>query len=326
MINIGNNSIENILVGDTQVDRVYLGVDIVWEHRDYSLEYFTIESLEDENDISIKNVSCGIYPTLYYSIDNGQTWSSITFERNKTKSVATINSGETIIFKCTITAMAISYNQYNCFSCSKDYNAYGNVMSLIWGDDFVSNSEFPSGSSRNITSLFREDAYLIDASNLVIPASTMPSNCCNSMFRDCVNLTKAPKLPATTLNAECYSSMFEGCIGLLEAPELPALMLDISCYNKMFCMSRTSKLTTPKMTKSPILASRNGQTSCYAGMFQGNGNLTEVTCLLNPDSNKTADWLTNCSTTGVFKKRAEYTWPVGTSGIPSGWTVVDAND
>ena len=47
MINIGNNSIENILVGYTQVDKVYLGTDIVQEHQQsipYDMEVLYLES------------------------------------------------------------------------------------------------------------------------------------------------------------------------------------------------------------------------------------------------------------------------------------------
>ena len=47
---------------------------------------------------------------------------------------------------------------------------------------------------------------------------------------------------------------------------------------RMFCMSRSSKLTTPKLTKGPVLPALGiGQTT-YREMFKGNGNLVEVTC------------------------------------------------
>lgn len=34
------------------------------------------------------------------------------------------------------------------------------------------------------------------------------------MFSQCYNLTVAPDLPATTLESNCYDSMFDGCTNL----------------------------------------------------------------------------------------------------------------
>ena len=89
-------------------------------------------------------------------------------------------------------------------------------------------------------------------------------------------------------------------------------------------MSRTTKLTTTKMTKSPILRCATGVSGCYEEMFKGNGNLIEVTCLLTNDSSACTNWLVNASTIGTFYKSPLKTnWGSNTSNIPSGWTVVD---
>ena len=296
--------------------------------RDYSLEYFTIEALEDGCVVSIRNKNCNILPTFYYSTDGGTTWSSITAQKSKTVTAVTIDTGETALFKCTQNSLATGWDSYNGFQCSKNYKVYGNAMSLIYGDNFTSNSEFASGSAYNLCALFREDTYLIDAGNLIMPALTATAYCYNGMFRSCTNLTTAPKLPATNVGDSAYASMFEGCINLEEAPELPGTTLVNNCYHRMFCMSRTTKLTTPKMTKSPILRIAKVPNNGYKEMFSGNGNLVEVTCLatsLGTDAVK--DWLTNASSTGTFKKAASMSsWARTTSGIPSGWTVEDYSE
>jgi len=117
--------------------------------------------------------------------------------------------------------------------------------------------------------------------------------------------------------------MFEGCINLEIAPEINFTSLSEECCQRMFCMNRNSKITTPKMTKSPILRCTTGALHCYKEMFKGNGNLTEVTCLLNDTVNSTADWLTNCSSTGVLYKNPLKTWSSSISACPSGWTAID---
>lgn len=301
--------------------------------RDYSLEYFTIESLEDGNVVSIRNKNCNTLPTFYYSTDGGQTWSSITATKSQTKNVVTIDNGETVLFKGTQAALSTDWDNYNGFQCSKDYIVYGNAMSLIWGDNFVSNSEFASNSEKNLVALFREDTHIIDASNLVLPALIIPNTAYNGMFRGCTNLEKAPQLPGTEFKTEntgkskCYSSMFEGCINLEEAPDLPATTLKPECYMRMFCMSRNNRITTPKMTKSPVLPASVVASSAYQQMFAGNGNLVEVTCLATniSASNAVSQWLNNTSSTGTFYKAASMTrWPRnGNTGIPSQWEVYD---
>ena len=300
----------------------------VQEELPYPLQYFTIESLADSNIISIQNIYCNTLPTFYYSLDSGETWDSVTMTKNGTKSIATINNGDKVIFKSTNASIATEYNQINKFNGSKNFKVYGNVMSLLWGDDFEANIEFESSSSKNLEGLFSGSTTLIDARNLILPAVNANENCYNGMFRECTNLTTAPKLPALIMGSSCYSSMFEGCISLVEAPELPAMTLNTFCYQRMFCMSRTTTLTTPAMVKGPVLPAAKLANTCYSEMFKGNGNLTEVTCLATniSASNCTSNWLQYVSSTGTFKKDANMSsWTTGTSGIPSGWTVVTAD-
>ena len=62
--------------------------------------------------------------------------------------------------------------------------------------------------------LFEEMSKLTDASNLVLPSTTLADNCYREMFYNCKALTTAPTLPATTLVNYCYWSLFNGCSSL----------------------------------------------------------------------------------------------------------------
>ena len=73
-----------------------------------------------------------------------------------------------------------------------------------------------------------------DASELVLPSTTLSSNCYESMFMGCENLTSVPELPATTLAPYCYNNMFYDCSSLQKAPVLPATKLVEGCYKNMF--------------------------------------------------------------------------------------------
>ena len=285
----------------------------------YNEVYFTIESLEDSNTISIVKTKTPNNINLSYSTNDGETWTDLTI--SATTTFTTINTGDKIIFKGINNRLAIAWDTYYRFNGTKNFKAYGNVMSLLNGDNFVNTFELNSSTDNHFVGLFYGTTTLIDADKLVLSAPTLYYNSYNGMFRGCTNLKYAPKLQATTAGQECCSSMFEGCINLETVPEINFTTLAQSCCKRMFCMNRSSKITTPKMTKSPILRCTTTASSCYEEMFKGNGNLIEVTCLKTDNTNACANWLVNCSSVGTFKKNQNASWSTGTSGIPSGWTV-----
>lgn len=314
-----------IMLGTTEAVAMYIGSTLMWQtgggQHSYSQDYFTIESLEDNNTIGW-NKNSGPNCSISYSTDNGGTWTDLTLSGNT--NFATINTGDKILFKGINNYLSTAWDKYNKFTSTKQFNVYGNIMSLLFGDNFVNNSEFISETNHNFAGLFRDVTKLIDASNLILPALTCAINCYNGMFRGCTGLTTAPQLPATQSAFSCYSSMFEGCINLEIAPEINLVNLSEECCQRMFCMNRNSKITTPKMTKSPILRVTNTALNCYKEMFKGNGNLTEITCLKTDTTGACTNWVVNISTTGTFYKASQKNdWPRNDDGIPSGWTVID---
>ena len=317
-----------IMLGTTEAVAMYVGSTKIWpagggqQQHDYSQDYFTIESLADSNIIRMGKTGSPSNLSLSYSTDNGTTWTDLTITSGQ--DLVTINTGDKVIFKGTNNSISSAWNSYYRFNASKNFKAYGNIMSILWGDNFTSNSEFKSDTSYNLCGLFYGTTTLTDASNLILPALTCTSNCYNGAFRGCTNLTVAPQLPATQSALSCYSSMFEGDINLEVAPEINLVNMSQESCMRMFTMNRNSKITTPKMTKSPILRCANTAQDCYKEMFKGNGNLTEITCLKTDTTNACTNWVTNISTTGTFYKASQKNdWPSNASGIPSGWTVQD---
>ena len=64
--------------------------------------------------------------------------------------------------------------------------------------------------------------------NINLGATTMATDCCRELFRQCGNLTSAPILRATTLEARCYQQMFSDCTKL---PSITCLATNISATN-----------------------------------------------------------------------------------------------
>lgn len=320
-----------IMLGTTEAVAMYIGSTLIWQksgggqqEHDYSLDYFTIESLEDSNQIKMQRSSSPNNPTLEYSLDEGETWTSI--QVTGTVTFGTINTGDTIIFKGNNSKFSSAWNTYNYFTSTKQFKVYGNAMSLLNGDNFTTNSEFATGTTHNFCGLLRTDK-LVDASNLILSALTLNESSYNGMFRGATALQHGPQMLAITPDKECCSSMFEGCINLEEPIEINFTSLSQSCCMRMFLMDRNSKITTPKMTKSPILRVNQLAQDCYKEMFKGNGNLNEITCLATSSGiSATADWVLNaCTETGTFYKHPDKNdWQAGISGsFPATWTIVD---
>ena len=156
-----------------------------------------------------------------------------------------------------------------------------------------------------------------------LPAETLAIYCYQQMFYNCTSLTAAPALRATTLANYCCYQMFLGCSSLTSVPaKLPAKTLANYCYYQMF--SGCSSLTTAPELPAKTL----NNDFCYYQMFKDCSSLSAVKCLATNRSttNKcTTDWLSGVAATGTFTKASTMTsWPSSASGIPSGWTVVNA--
>ena len=121
----------------------------------------------------------------------------------------------------------------------------GNIQTLLE----YSNPPTSISASDCYDSLFRGCTNLTQAPEL--PATTLANYCYYSMFRDCTSLTAAPELPATTLTQGCYYYMFYGCTSLTQAPVLPATTLANNCYSYMFYRCTSLKISTTQSSEYP---------------------------------------------------------------------------
>lgn len=170
-----------------------------------------MESLADNNNITFTRTD-GAYDlqrTIYVSTDNGETWTSKSSGYSTPTVLATLNTGDKLLIKGTNNSYG-NISKGNVISSTNKINVYGNIMSLVYGDDFI--GETAMGSSAFVK-MFSQNPYLISAENLVLP-STTAYYCYYGMFQYCSSLTKAPQLPATRLIDGCYRVMFEGCTKL----------------------------------------------------------------------------------------------------------------
>ena len=220
----------------------------------YGETYFTLMAVN--NNISFKFTN-----SINYSLDYGVTWTSLAANTN-TPALA-IN--DMIMFKGTLTPS--SNNGIGTFSSTGNFNAFGNIMSLLYGDNFKNQNSL-SGKNYVFKNLFK-NSYIADASNLILPATTLSEGCYSNMFSNCTILKTNPTLPATVLSSYCYANMFSGCTSLTSAPALPATTLANYCYSDMFngCAN---------LLYAPNLSALIAKPYCYANMFKGCVNLETI--------------------------------------------------
>ena len=192
--------------------------------------YFYIEDISGSaNTVYVtKYESSAPSITLYYSYDC-TTWYSFTF--STTSFAISLPANSRVYLKGN--NGYFSSRKYNYINCANNFKAGGNIMSLISGDNFKTTKTITNEFA--LAGVFYHGTRLIDASELILPATNLSNNCYQSFFAYCSNLTTPPKiLDCTTLSSECYRYMFGACSSLTTAPELPATELVYGCYYQMF--------------------------------------------------------------------------------------------
>ena len=326
---------------------------------DWSRSYLTTVALED-GTISFniwRNMGTDYITSISYSTDGGETWTTTQNQNNKSENLVIdvdVNEGDKVLWKGD--AKQTGFYDYDeevdepvgsFFSSTAEFDVKGNVMSLLYGDDFFGEVELEY--DYQFIYLFydyygEKECLVVNAGNLSLPATALTSYCYDSMFQGCTALTTVPELPATALTNSCYSGMFAGCTSITRAPELHATTLANYCYQYMFngCTSLTTAPSVlpaatlaiycyyymfqgcTSITKAPELPATALTNSCYSGMFAGCTSLNYIKCLATDisASNCTNNWVYNVASTGTFVKAPSMTsWTTGINGIPTNWTV-----
>lgn len=281
----------------------YLSEDCGYVPSPYSQQYLTFEALDDNTRISFySEVQNDKYIlTISASTNGGQTWRTYqSFQGVSGYTIATLNAGQKVLIKGENPRYSFylygGWKSHCSFLSTGRFIAYGNIMSLCYGDLFYG-KDIPNARG-TFKRLFANSQHLVSAENLVLP-QTVVWDCYNTMFSGCTSLEVAPELPAMTLAEGCYSSMFNGCTSL---------------------------------TVAPVLSATSATTNCYYQMFRDCSSLNYIKCLCeNPATNPPdplfsnfQNWVKNVASSGTFVKDANTTWITGDSGIPANWTITDA--
>lgn len=288
MIIKSNNNVYKNYYGVGGISKVYAGENLVFGQETVK-DYFRLTAIQDA-DI-ILNDNNGLEANrrkLWYSTDrnNWTEWDYVNETLN-------LPAGNTLYFKGDNANGISNWNGTirNFVLTTGEIEAGGNILSLLYKDNFENNL-------------------------------TAPNGCFHSLFLNCTALTKAPELPALTIGQNSYTYMFKGCSNLVQGPSiLPAMVLPVGCYYGMF-------IGCSKLTTAPVLPGINLGSVCYDTMFSGCSSLNYIKAMFTtiPSSSYTRYWMENVSSTGTFVMNAAAEWDPeqyrSSNGIPEGWTVI----
>jgi surface protein len=213
-----------------------------------SLKYLTFEALEDNSGVYIfkrKDPTIERTINLQYSLDSGETWSSYTMpDANASGATISLSKGQSVMFKGNNPE---GYNETywdnsnfqiklaHRFNCCGNCKLYGNVMSLIYDDNFIDKTEVPNNGSFGM--LFVNNTGITEAV-ITFPENYNSKKMGYSIFANCSNLK--------TIVFECGDFQdaiyFGNCDSKLNACHLNIRLNNCTSCKSMFngCKSLTS--------------------------------------------------------------------------------------
>ena len=144
---------------------------------DYSKDYLTFLALEDGTFTFAPSGG----NVISYSIDNGDNWS--------VGNSVELTKDNKVLWRGKMTPT--SGNGVGTFSSTGRFEAQGNVMSLLFGDEFKGKTDL-TGKNYAFYGLFSSNSKLVNAQNISLPAITLADSCYREMFDGCTSLVTAP--------------------------------------------------------------------------------------------------------------------------------------
>ena len=198
---------------------------------------------------------------LKYKINNGswveypETWNNNPdgSQLHAVNITTTLAEGDKISF--------ISNNLRYNFYFNSDYwfleqntdglrvNISGNIMSLVYGDDYLyATPDYYEGSKLYFNNMFSGSTFLKDASDLVLPKHNLPDPITENnqgifeeMFSGCTNLVSGPNILAKELPFKACKRMYLGCTNLTDIGTISAKTVHGRAFDWMYfeCTSIT---------------------------------------------------------------------------------------
>ena len=269
-IKLGTTTVNKVCVGSTQVFPVSIPIDYTEPFYVQNDNNYDIDVYWETSDGGSAQTPFPSMPSVFYSTNRNiplAQWTEVEFDydldTNSLGATVTVPANSKMYMYLYLTSdskglesLTANGTGATTLTCpdQENYSIGGNAMSLLYGQDFTgSETAFPTGTTHNLSMVFT-DPYLVNAGNLLLPATTLTSHCYDEMFFGSAIVT-APELPATTLVDGCYNEMFRGCTNL-NSINVGATSWNTSYTNDwLLNASATGTFTKPTNTTIPTGAS-----------------------------------------------------------------------
>lgn len=208
-MSINLDNVTNIMLGNTPVEQIADSQgNVLWSSAPVVLpNYFYMEDVSGaDNTVKIKKFNTAAPDVTIYKSTDTTNWSLVgTTSINDLNIVVPANSK--VYLKSTTNAYSTSSNNYNYFyTATGNFNIGGNIMSLLYGDNFVNKTTL---STRSFNKLFTTNTY-VNISDLILPATTLANNCYYRMFRGCTRLNKIITYANDISATDCLTNWLDG--------------------------------------------------------------------------------------------------------------------
>jgi hypothetical protein len=353
-LNLSN--ITDAKIGGTQVNALYLGSNKIWEliqnRINYEKQYFTIEALADNCAVRLLRYGSSSVPTpavtVKTSTDGGSTWFTHNISSASSYyyyTFATLSKGQKLLISSNIIFGNLSTNstsnpsyRFSIYT-TNDNKMYGNINSLIKGDDFYKNYNLKdgnytaalAGALRVYYSNYKN--YTKDISNVFCPDYTTASGNNAIYYRTFNNLSAITKAPMMEINFDNNSSTSYGykkyfcCLADNDSlADLSNVIIYAYKYNvPQYCFYYG--FSNANITIPPKIFIRNAEQYAFGYAFNAN-KYTDFSINLLGVSQTTAydNWLNSTDSLTTLKVNGSMTTTAtNTSTLKAGKTIATSN-
>ena len=257
----------------------------VWADDPYLSQELTFRANETTTVYMTKNSNSPTVTTLanlflQYSTDEGETWE--TFSASAAASKLTIEAGSTMRLRRNpdngINTSGLGVNSTSLtdkrwyFVTTGDFSVEGNVMSLIDGENFATNTTIPAHCCFNC--LFLNNTALTNIDKVRLPATTLKVNCYRAMFQGTgvTDISRLSLPEPETVASYSYNQMFKNCTSLtsLSGFRVPSNLGTYACLNMFQSCTGLTDLVGIDFAADTL------NNYCYQLMFQACTGLTSV--------------------------------------------------
>lgn len=214
---IDDKKITNINISNKNVQKIVdeLTGKIIFEKTQPSTsQYFYIEDLSGGDNTIILRKSDSRAPTitLEYSKDktNWSVWGQTTYDYDLTLS---LQANSKIYFRGTNNVFS-NGSYHNYFKCASNYGVGGDITTLLEPSGNILDLSGRDYVFYGLFLIISNQRYLVSASDLLLPSTTLSKGCYNRMFMYNDLLSTSPVLPARILTEYCYEMMYYKCYSL----------------------------------------------------------------------------------------------------------------